>query len=251
MKTNLRLLAAATAALLLTVACGDDSSPVTPQPTPVPTGSTTLKVSAPAVVSPTGGGSLNTRTPTLVLRPGEGTYVSSSVQYEIQVLTTAGDVAYTRTVNGGAANGQGTVSHTVETPLALRTPYRWRARAVSGSNTGPWSDASASGAAMFVSQNLTPGSSNAEFREFFFSLVAQKGLTFPTQQAFIVMDADLTGVGIIIAKDSSGSIRGRIYLPTGGADKYARSVDVISGFGPQFAWVWNERGKTVCEGICP
>ena len=85
---------------------------------------------------------------------------------------------------------------------------------------------------MFVTNSLTPGSSNAEFRDFFFSLTAQKNLTFPSQEAFIAMDADLVGAGIIVAKDSSGSIRGRIYLPTGGADKFARSVDVITGFGP-------------------
>ena len=239
------------AVTVLAAACSDSPAPTTPQLPSVSTAPTNLKVSAPTVVSPTGGGTLNTRTPTLVLRPAEGTYVSSSVQYEIQVLTTAGDVAYTRTINGGAATGQGTISHTLDTPIALRTAYRWRARAVSGANVGPWSDASASGPAMFVSQSLTPGSSNDEFREFFFSLVQQKNLTFPSQAAFQAMDADLTGVGIIIAKDSSGFIRGRIYLPTGAADKYSRSVDVITGFGPGFSWTWNVRGATKCEGICP
>ena len=44
------------------------------------------------MVSPSGGGTLNTRTPTLVLRPSSGNYVTSSVSYEIQVLTTGGDV---------------------------------------------------------------------------------------------------------------------------------------------------------------
>lgn len=251
MTRNLRLLTAASAAILLTVACSDSSAPTAPQPPPPSTAPTNLKVSAPTVILPTGGGSLNTRTPTLVLRPAAGTFVSSSVQYEIQVLTTAGDVAYSRTIGGGTANGQGTITHTLETPIALRTAYRWRARGVSGADTGPWSDASAAGPAMFVSQNLTPGSSNDEFRDFLFSLVEQKNLTFPSQDAFRALDADLTGVGIIIAKDSSGFIRGRIYLPTGGADKYARSVDVITGFGPGSRWVWNVRGATRCEGICP
>ena len=181
-------------------------------------------------MSPAGGTSLNTRNPTLVLRPALGTYVSPSVSYEIQVLTTAGDTVYSRTISGGAANGQGTLSHLVDSPLNVRTSYRWRARAVAGSATGPWSDG-ASGAVMFVTNSLTPGSSNDEFRDFFFSLAAQKNLTFPSQAAFQAMDADLVAAGIIIAKDSSGFIRGRIYLPTGGADKYARSVDVITGFG--------------------
>jgi hypothetical protein len=235
---------------VLAAGCGSDASaPNTPTPV-TPTGATTLKVSAPSIVSPSGGGSLNTRTPTLVLRSALGTYESAAVSYEVQVLNMAGDVAYSRTIAGGPANGQGTVSHVVDSLLNQRTSYRWRARAVQGANVGPWSDGT-TGAVMFVTNGLSPGSSNAEFREFFFSLIAQKGLTFPSQQAFQAMDADLTGVGIIIAKDSSGFIRGRIYLPTGGADKYARSVDVVTGFGPGFSWVWNERGRTVCEGICP
>ena len=240
----------AIAAAALTTACGDDPAPTNPSPTPA-TGTATLKVSAPTIVSPAGGGTVNTRNPTLVLQPVTGTYVQSSVSYELQVLTTGGDVVYSRTISGGPSNGQGTLSHTVDTPLNVRTSYRWRARAVSGSVAGPWSDNSASGATMFVTNTLTPGSSNAEFRDYFFSLTVQKNLTFPSQEAFVAMDADLVGVGIIIAKDSSGFIRGRIYLPTGGADKYARSVDVISGFGPTHRWVWNERGRTVCEGICP
>ena len=242
----------ATAAIVGAVvvsACGDDPAPTTP--TPGSSGTATLKVSAPVIVSPAGGGTVNTRNPTLVLQPATGTYVQTSVSYELQVLTTGGDVVYARTISGGPSNGQGTLSHTVDTPLNTRTNYRWRARAVSGSVAGPWSDNSASGATMFVTNTLSPGSSNAEFRDYFFSLTAQKNLTFPSQEAFIAMDGDLTGVGIIIAKDSSGFIRGRIYLPTGGADKYARSVDVITGFGPTHRWVWSERGKTVCEGICP
>ncbi len=176
--------------------------------------------------SPSGGTSLNTRNPTLVLRPSLGTYASPSVSYEVQVLTTGGDAVYSRTICGGPANGQGTLSHLVDSPLNVRTSYRWRARAVSGSAAGPWSDA-ASGAVMFVTNTLTPGSSNAEFRDYFFSLTVQKNLTFPSQEAFVAMDADLVAVGIIVAKDSSGFIRGRIYLPTGGADNTpARSTSL-------------------------
>jgi hypothetical protein len=234
---------------VLVSACGED--PATPTPTPLPsTGATTLKVSAPAIVSPSGGATINSRNPTLVLRPAVGEYTEPSVSYEVQVLTTTGDTVYSRTISGGPANGQGTLSHTVDAALNVRTNYRWRARAISGAATGPWSDG-ASGTVMFVTAGLTPGSSNAEFRDYFFSLTVQKNLPFPTQEAFVAMDADLVAVGIIIAKDSSGFIRGRIYLPTGGADKYARSVDVITGFGPTQRWVWNERGRTVCEGICP
>ena len=248
-KSRSLLAAAGIVAAVMTSACGDDPTPSAPSPGVA--GTATLKVSAPAIVSPAGGGTVNTRNPTLVLQPASGTYVQSSVSYELQVLTTTGEVVYARTIAGGPSNGQGTLAHTVDTPLNVRTSYRWRGRAVSGSVAGPWSDNSASGATMFVTNTLSPGSSNAEFRDYFFSLTVQKNLPFPSQEAFIAMDADLTSVGIIIAKDSSGFIRGRIYLPTGGADKYARSVDVITGFGSTHRWVWNERGRTVCEGICP
>jgi hypothetical protein len=247
-----RSLAAAAAILtaVMVSACGSDPVAPTPAAASTPTGATTLKVSAPSIVSPAGGTALNTRNPTLVLRPAVGTYASPTVSYELQVLTTNGDSVYSRTIAGGAANGEGTVSHVVESPLNVRTPYRWRARAVQGANAGPWSDAAA-GSVMFVTSSLTPGSSNDEFRDYFFSLVQQKNLTFPSQAAFQAMEPELVGVGIIIAKDTSGFIRGRIYLPTGGADKFARSVDVITGFGPGSSWVWNVRGATKCEGICP
>src|SRR3712207_8284436 len=41
-----------------------------------------------------------------------------------------------------AANGQATQTHQVTTTLDRWRPYRWRARAVAGSTTSPWSDAS-------------------------------------------------------------------------------------------------------------
>src|SRR5215203_2224729 len=169
--------AAAVLSTLLVSACGEEPVPNAPTPTPA-TGSTTLKVSAPTIVSPAGGTSLNTRNPTLVLQTSAGAYGSPTVSYEVQVLTTGGDTVYSRTLSGGPATGQGTLSHTVESPLNVRTSYRWRARAVQGSNTGPWSDA-ASGPVMFVTNSLTPGSSNTEFRDYFMSLTVQKGLTFP------------------------------------------------------------------------
>ena len=231
-------------------ACGSD--PVAPTPAPsTSTAPTTLKVSAPVIVSPLGGGTVNTRLPTLVLRPAVGEYTSPTVSYEIQVLTTGGDAVYSRTITGGPANGQGTVSHAVDTALPLGNSFRWRARAISGQNVGPWSDAAA-GPVMFVTSNLSAASSNDDFRNFFFALIAQKNLgSTATQQLLASLEPDLAAVGIIMAKDNSGSVRGRIYLPSGLPNKYTRSVDVVTGFGPGSTWTWVFRGPTVCEGICP
>jgi hypothetical protein len=140
----------------------------------------------------------------------------------------------------------------METQLARWTMYRWRARAVAGSTTSPWSDASSSAAA-FVTTRPDASSSNEEFREYFLDLVAQKNVgSTATAQGLATMEPDLSAAGVILAKTNAGSVRGRLYLPTGNpADKYARSVDVVTGFGPGFSWVWIWRGRTVCEGICP
>ncbi|MGE0451499.1 MAG: hypothetical protein AB7Q29_18140 [Vicinamibacterales bacterium] len=238
--------------VLTLMACASENAPLAPT-TGAGTAATdaTLKVSAPSIVSPVAGQTLSTRTPTLVWQRAAGTYASPQVSYELQVLSPAGDLVYTRSVAGGAATGQGTLSHVIEVPLASKAPYRWRVRAVTGADAGPWSD-QPSGPTMFSTTSLTPGSSNDDFRDWFFALVVERGVaTTVTQPAMALLEPDFVSVGIIMAKDSSGSIRGRIYLPTNGADRYARSVDVVSGFGPGHRWVWVPRGRTVCEGICP
>jgi hypothetical protein len=173
------------------------------------------------------------------------------VSYEIQVTTLTGDVAYAGTVDGGAADGQGNVSHVVATALSQNVSYRWRARAVMGSSVGPWSTP-ASGVTMFITNLLSASSSNDDFRDFFFALIAQKGIgPTATASALASMESDLTAVGIILQKSSAGEVRGRIYLPSGNPNNlFARSIDVAgSGFGG--SWTWLSRGSTVCEGICP
>ena len=86
----------------------------------------------------------------------------------------------------------------------------------------------------------------------FFDLVATKNVgSTATQAAMAFMEPDMTAVGVILAKDSAGNIRGRIYLPTTSSDRFSRSVDVITGFGPGYTWTWVFRGTTVCEGRCP
>ena len=136
---------------------------------------------------------------------------------------------YTRTVAGGVANGQGTTSHTVASPLTPNTSYRWRARAIFGNDAGPFSS-DPSGTAMFVTSGLGPQSSVEEFRVFFFALIDQKGVG-PTAsaQALALMEPDLSAVGILLEKTSAGVIRGRLYLPTGNpSNLFSRAVDIGS-----------------------
>ena len=237
---------------MLTLAGCTASTPVAPTAgAPTTPAANSLKVSAPAAVSPTGGAKLSTRQPTLVLQRATGAYAQPQVSYEVQVTSPAGDVVYTRTVAGGGANGQGTVSHLVETPLSTNGSYRWRSRAVVGADAGPWSD-TANGAVMFTTSTLTAASTNDEWRTWFFDLVATRNVgSTATQAAMAFMEPDMIAVGVILAKDSAGNIRGRIYLPTTSSDRFSRSVDVITGFGPGYTWTWNFRGTTVCEGRCP
>ena len=228
-------------------ACDSEQPPTSPTP-PVPT---PLTLSAPVAVSPVGGVVVNSRTPTLVLRAATGSDPTTVVSHEIQVLAPNGDVAYSRTVAGGVANGQATVSQEVDPPLARWTTYRWRARAVASATTSAWSDA-ASSAGTFVTTRPDASTSNDEFREFFADLVHQKGVgADASAEALSAMEPELAAAGVILAKAGSGTPRGRLYLPTGGTDKYTRSVDVVTGFGPGRPWVWLFRGRTVCEGICP
>ena len=229
-------------------ACDSEQPPTSPTTPPAPT---PLTLSAPAAVSPLDGVVVNSRTPTLVLRAATGSDPSTVVSYEIQVLAPNGDIAYARTVTGGVANGQAMVSQAIDPPLARWTTYRWRARAVASSTTSAWSDL-ASPAGTFVTTRPDASTSNDEFREFFMDLIQQKGVGPDASAAGLaVMEPDLSAAGVILAKAVSGAARGRLYLPTGSVDKYTRSVDVVTGFGPGRPWVWIFRGRTVCEGICP
>ncbi len=236
------------ASLIWVASCGDDPAPNSPTNPPVPQ---PLTLSAPVAVSPSDGGVVNSRTPTLMLRASAGNDPSAAVSYEIEVLTSSGQTAHTATVAGGAANGQATVSYVVSAQLARWTSYRWRARAVATSATSAWSDATSS-PATFVTTRPDATTSNEEFREFFFDLIDKKSVgSTSTAEALTLMEPELTAAGVILAKALGGSPRGRLYLPTGGVDKYTRSVDVVTGFGPGYTWVWIFRGRTVCEFICP
>lgn len=248
MKSKAMLATGVVCAGLWLAGCGSDSSspPTTPTPTPTPT---PLTLSAPVAVSPIDGLLTNSLAPTLTLRAATGSDATAVVSYEIQVLTPANEVVYTRTVSGGPANGQATVSHQLDAPLTRWRTYRWRARAVSGSTTGAYSDTDGI-TATFATTRPNAATSNDEFRDFFFDLIAYKGVS-PVYSATALssMEPELNAAGVILAKDLAFMVRGRLYLPTGQANKYLRSVDVVNAVGAP--WGWNYRGPTVCEFVCP
>ena len=96
----------------------------------------TLKVTAPALVSPIDGVRAEDRRPTLVWLNSNGRYGSVGVAYDIEVSTPAA-VVYTRTVGESADYG----AHLIDMELEYDTVYSWRMRAHVGNpdTVGPWS----------------------------------------------------------------------------------------------------------------
>lgn len=133
--------AGAACALALSAACS--SAPGSPaSPTAVtnidgalgPDGST-LKVSAPTVVSPVNEERLKTRQPTMTINNAKGIYAGAAFSYEFQILSSGGAVVASSTV----ASGGSTTAWAYTTDLDRDTTYQWRARARLGSAFGPWS----------------------------------------------------------------------------------------------------------------
>jgi hypothetical protein len=125
-------------------ACSSDSEPSSPtQP-----GSVTL--TAPALTTPASNQQLDTLRPTLTVRNATSSGQGART-YEFQISdTTAFTSALTSNVTGfaatvsqgGVAEGTGgTTSFTPSQDLQPTTVFFWRARAVQGASTGPWSEA--------------------------------------------------------------------------------------------------------------
>lgn len=96
----------------------------------------TLKVSAPALVSPAGGDRAEDRNPTLIWVNSTGRYGAIGVAYDLEVwLATGTSPLYQRTVGESPDTG----AHRVDLTLEYDTMYSWRARAHLGNEVGPWS----------------------------------------------------------------------------------------------------------------
>ena len=120
--------------------CGSDSggqSPTAPAPT----------ITAPALNTPADNAQADTLRPTLTVRNVTADQAGSRT-YEFQVsdnssfaASTAGAAGFAVTVGkSGVPEGtNGTTSFTVESDLQPTTLFYWRARAVQGTTSGPWS----------------------------------------------------------------------------------------------------------------
>lgn len=95
----------------------------------------TLKVTAPALVTPVDGARAEDRRPTLVWVNSNGRYGSIGVAYDIEVSSPTA-VVYSTTVGETPEFG----AHIVPFDLEYDTVYSWRTRAHLGDLLGPWSN---------------------------------------------------------------------------------------------------------------
>jgi hypothetical protein len=131
---------AATALVALAVACGTNSSNQTSptSPTASATGGdaaadgSTLKATAPTLVSPIGGTQLTQATPTFVWTAAAGKFVTGTTfTYRAQALTSTGVLIKETTTTG--------LTWSPTDQLDVSTTYMWKVRAEAGSYIGPWS----------------------------------------------------------------------------------------------------------------
>lgn len=126
--------------LAATVACSQGAqSPVSPS---AATGATsanpdgsTLKVSAPVLVSPGGGERVGNRRPTFVFNNSTGKFASVNLTYRLELLDGTGNFVLARPVQQGG----GQSSYDLDTELIYNVDVQWRVRAEVDGQVGPWS----------------------------------------------------------------------------------------------------------------
>lgn len=125
---------------VVAVACGEDSSPTTPTPASV-------NVTAPALATPSDNEQTDTLRPTLTVRNATSDQTGTRI-YEFQISDSSGFASTASNVSGYAATvsktgvpegAGGTTGFTPDQDLQPTTLFYWRARAIQGTSTGPWS----------------------------------------------------------------------------------------------------------------
>ncbi len=142
MNCTYRFTPALACALALTVACGQDSpTPASPSAanavaTEANADGSLLKATPPTPQSPVNGVRLSAPELTLVAGNSKASFANVGLQYQFQVLNTAGAAVYT---SGMVGEGNGTTSHFVAATLSTNTTYQWWVRPFYSGVAGPWS----------------------------------------------------------------------------------------------------------------
>lgn len=95
----------------------------------------TLKVTAPGIVSPFDSERTDSRRPTLIWTNSTGKHTPFGFFYEMELVDSADKVVYTTIVGETAGGG----SHVLPFDLAYDSVYAWRLRAGLDNERGPWS----------------------------------------------------------------------------------------------------------------
>ena len=96
-----------------------------------PDGST-LKATAPTLMSPTENAELATVRPSLQIGGSTAKFAHQDFDYEFEIQTSGGATVHKQIVGG--------MSSTPGDDLQTQSTYKWRARAVLGNSVGPWSN---------------------------------------------------------------------------------------------------------------
>lgn len=136
-----RSVAAALPSLLLAAACTQaPPAPLSPSPADSATAAnadgSTLKVTAPAILSPKGGAVIDSTRPALVFAHATGRFASVALQYRLKAYDAAGSLLDSRAL---AAGPGGQTSWSPDGDLPHDTVFAWRVRAELDGRTGPWS----------------------------------------------------------------------------------------------------------------
>lgn len=145
-----KLLFGSTVAFLLAfgLACSNQSpnptSPSSTAPAGAPAagpGGSTLKATAPTVVSPSGNEEIDTQTPTLWADNASGRYGTGSFVYRFELSDASGTVIREGTVVAGTDR----TGFPITDPLPAPASFTWRVRAEQDGFVGPWSDTASFG----------------------------------------------------------------------------------------------------------
>jgi hypothetical protein len=126
--------------LAATVACSQGAqTPVSPSAAAGssaanPDGST-LKVSAPVLLSPVGGERVGNRRPTFAFNNSTGKFASVNLTYRLELLDGSGNFVIARSVQQGG----GPTTYDLDTELVYNVDVQWRVRAEIDGQIGPWS----------------------------------------------------------------------------------------------------------------
>ena len=206
---------AAVCVLATTLACAV-STPLAPAPSTkdapaaAPDGST-LKATAPRLISPINNDVVVNERPTLVIDTVNGQFVQVAFFYEFELTNDAGQVVRTDTVD--------TTQFQLPVTLAFDSPYRWRARASLSGAVGPWSNTGR----FFTPKppqlgRPTRTSSNEEWRVWFFQLVQLRNQPTVSIGSMNVLRPDLLAVDSDWQNGWRGDVRPRIFLPVSGCN---------------------------------